>query len=170
MQTPDKIELRNPADLEPYYLNAKPHRVKLKVLRASIDRFGFDQPIVVDEDDIILKGHGRRMAAMQLGLKSVPTIKKLGLTDAQKKIIRIADNKIFEKTNIDQSEVESALRDLHDTGIDGLSEFFSDEHLAFLKEDIENAGKQSPAGTGKAAEGSLITCPKCGNVQWEEAP
>lgn len=63
----------------------------------SIKEFGFIQPIVVDEDNVLLIGHGRLQAAKELNLETVPTLKLTGLTAKRKRALRIADNKLAEK-------------------------------------------------------------------------
>src|SRR5690349_16944205 len=81
--------------IKPYELNAKKHPVEqVNTLASRIKKDGFDQAIVVDEDFVILKGHGRRLAAIQLGMKQVPVVVKIGLTEAHKRACRIADNKV----------------------------------------------------------------------------
>ena len=64
------VAWRDPVALTPYERNAKYHPTnQVEVIARLIDRFGFDQPILIDEDDVVLKGHGRRLAAIRLGLK-----------------------------------------------------------------------------------------------------
>ena len=93
--TASEIVLRAIDDIHPYPNNPKQHpQEQIEQLAALIKEFGFDQPIVVDEDLMILKGHGRQMAARLLGLTQVPTIQRIGLTPAQKKAIIIADNQV----------------------------------------------------------------------------
>lgn len=161
-----QVEMRDPKTLVPYFQNAKPHKVKLKVLAQSIKRFGFDQPIVVDEKDVILKGHGRRLASISLNLKEVPVVVKTGLTEAQKRVIRIADNKIFEKASINDEAVKSELDALMSEGVEGMADFFDLSNYD-LVESEEKAAPKSKAGTGSAIAGKLLQCPKCGAVQWE---
>lgn len=78
----------------PYEKNAKIHSDKqIEKLAASIEQFGFNQDIVVDENGVILAGHGRRLAALKLGMKEVSVKVVRDLTEQQKKAYRIADNK-----------------------------------------------------------------------------
>jgi DNA modification methylase len=75
--------------------NARTHpKRQIKQLVASIRQFGFTNPILVDEQAKIIAGHGRLLAAKALGLQSVPTIELAGLSDPQRRALRLADNKI----------------------------------------------------------------------------
>lgn len=82
--------------IKPYEKNAKKHPAKqIKQVAESIKAFGFNQPIVVDKNGVIIVGHGRYEAAKLLGLKDVPAI-KVNLTEEQAKAYRLADNKLNE--------------------------------------------------------------------------
>jgi len=84
-------------DIKPYPQNAKTHpQEQIVAIRRSIREFGFDQPIVVDEGMVVIKGHGRLEACLQEGIKRVPVIVRKDLTDDQKRAARIADNKVAE--------------------------------------------------------------------------
>ena len=83
-------------DIKPYPQNAKKHPAKqIKQVAESIKEFGFNQPIVVDSNNVIIVGHGRLEAAKLLGLQDVPTI-QVNLTEEQAKAYRLADNKLNE--------------------------------------------------------------------------
>lgn len=83
--------------LKPYPNNARKHPKKqVRDLAESIEAFGFLVPIGIDEDHVILSGHGRWAAAKLLGLERVPCIRNKGLTEAQKRAYVLADNKIPE--------------------------------------------------------------------------
>jgi len=98
-----KIELWSPKDLTPYHRNTKDHPIKqIDKIAGSIAEFGFDQPIVVDENGVIIKGHGRREAALRLGIAKVPVIVRTDLSENQKKAARIADNKVAESPWLDE--------------------------------------------------------------------
>jgi DNA modification methylase len=145
-----QIEL---SKLKPYPGNAKSHpQSQIDLLVKQIAE-GFDQPIVVDKDFVIIKGHGRRMAAMQMQLKTVPVIVRDDLTPQQVKAARIADNKLAETDwdmellaqelealdaggydlgdlGFDESELESLLGDLQDDGgdLEDLGEVEEDDY------------------------------------------
>lgn len=82
--------------LVPYEKNAKKHPKKqVQQVANSIETFGFNQPIVVDQNNVVIVGHGRLEAAKLLGLKTVPVL-KLDITEEQAKAYRLADNKLNE--------------------------------------------------------------------------
>ena len=102
----------SPEELVPYEHNAKMHPdSQVKQIAASIKQFGFRQPIVVDGNNVVVIGHGRLLAAKELGLKEVPVVRADDLTDAQIKALRLADNKTNESA-WDFTELEAELDDL----------------------------------------------------------
>ncbi|MAT13769.1 MAG: chromosome partitioning protein ParB, partial [Planctomyces sp.] len=88
-----KIESRSLADVRPYEQNPRLNDKAVASVASSIQEFGFRQPIVVDPEGVIIVGHTRYKAAQQLGLEKVPVHVARGLTPAQVKAYRIADNK-----------------------------------------------------------------------------
>jgi DNA modification methylase len=90
-----EIVYRPASELKPYKNNARTHPKKqIDQLAASLKANRYFSPIVIDEADQILCGHGRLLAARKAGMTEVPTIQLVGLSEAQKRQIRIADNKI----------------------------------------------------------------------------
>jgi len=83
------------AALKPDPRNARTHpKRQIEQLVRSIKAFGFTNPILIDEANVLIAGHGRLRAAKDIGLEEVPTITLEGLSQAQKKALRLADNKI----------------------------------------------------------------------------
>lgn len=83
------------ADLIPYARNARTHSdEQVAQIAASIREFGFTNPVIIDEQNNIIAGHGRVLAAQKLKMKEAPCIQVTGWTDAQKKAYVIADNKL----------------------------------------------------------------------------
>jgi DNA modification methylase len=79
----------------PYPNNPRVHPpTQITLLASMLKRWGPDQPIVVDDAGIILKGHGRRLAAIEAGFDSFPVVQRIGLPDAEKTAMRIADNQV----------------------------------------------------------------------------
>ena len=92
-----KIETVNVGQLKPYKNNAKIHSPdQISQIADSINQFGFVNPILIDENDEIIAGHGRFEAAKVLNLSQVPVIRIGHLTNVQKRKLRIADNRISE--------------------------------------------------------------------------
>lgn len=92
-----EITWRDIATIKPYENNAKLHsKEQVSKIATSIKEFGWDQAIVIDGDGIIIKGHGRALAAAELGLAMVPVTVRTDLTPAQVRAARIADNAVAE--------------------------------------------------------------------------
>lgn len=90
-----RVVYRKISTLKPYAGNARTHSEhQIKQLAESIKRFGWTNPIIVDKDLKVLAGHGRLMAAQELGLDKAPTILVSHLSEAEKKAYSLADNKI----------------------------------------------------------------------------
>jgi DNA modification methylase len=91
----DKPERRKVADLIPYANNARTHsEQQVSQIAASINEWGFTNPVLVDETGMIIAGHGRILAAQKLGIDEVPTIRADGWSEAQKKAYILADNQL----------------------------------------------------------------------------
>lgn len=107
------------ADLLPYAANARTHSdAQVEQIAASIREFGFVNPVLVDEHGEIIAGHGRTLAAKLLGLDRVPVIRRDGLSDAQKRALRLADNKIALNSGWDEALLAAELSVLADMDFD----------------------------------------------------
>lgn len=114
-----KIDFAPIDSITPYEKNAKEHTdEQVALLAMNIKEFGFDQPIVVDKDGVIIKGHGRLMAAKLLEMKNVPVVRALELTPAQVKAARLADNQINSMTGILMKLATPELKELPDALFD----------------------------------------------------
>ena len=90
--------------LVPYARNARTHsESQISQIMGSIREFGFLNPIIIDDSNNVLAGHGRLLAAQRLGLKEVPVIRESHLTPIQRKAYILADNKIAENSDWDES-------------------------------------------------------------------
>ena len=97
MQHPS-LEVLPLLQLKPYARNARTHSKKqIRQIARSIERFGFTNPVLIDEGDRIIAGHGRVAAALQLGLSAVPTLRISHLSETDKRAYILADNRLAEK-------------------------------------------------------------------------
>lgn len=105
--------------LKPYEKNAKIHGTnQIEKLKASIEEFGFLTPCLIDEEYNLIAGHGRVMAAKDMGMESVPCVFVEGLTETQRRAYILADNKLGELGEWDMEIVISELEDLKEMDFD----------------------------------------------------
>jgi len=108
----------------PYARNPRRNEKAIAAVAASIAEFGWRQPIVVDENMVVLAGHTRLEAARQLGLGTAPVHIARGLTEAQARAFRIMDNRSSENAEWDNELLGLELGDLLEAELDlGLSGF-----------------------------------------------
>ena len=125
-----KIIYKKTAELLPYARNARTHSdSQVAQLAASIKEFGFNNPVAIDADGMILCGHGRVMAAQRLGMDQVPTVCLAHLTDIQKKAYILADNKLALNAGWDNDMLKVELEDLKFSDFDLDLVGFSTEEL-----------------------------------------
>lgn len=99
--------------LKPYEKNAKKHPPEqVKKIARSIEEFGFLSPVLIDKNNRIIAGHGRVLAAKQIGLEYVPCVYVEGLTDAQRRAYILADNRLGEITGWDEDLLNAELFEL----------------------------------------------------------
>jgi DNA modification methylase len=138
------VEMRPIASIRPYENNPRINDAAVDAVVASIKEFGFRQPIVVDEQGVIIVGHTRYKAALKLGLEMVPVHVAVGLSAAQAKAYRIADNQTATMSQWDQDRLPLELAELQEMGFDlDLTGFSGDELLRLLDSGTE-AGQTDP--------------------------
>jgi len=141
------------SELHPYENNPRKNEAAVPYVAESIRRYGFKVPIVIDKDGVIVAGHTRYLASIELGLETVPCIVADDLTDEEIKEFRLVDNKTSEFAGWDFDMLNSELQELNfdfdfkfpeteDIDIDG----FFEEH-----EESDKAPK-------------TMICPHCGEV------
>ena len=113
-----KVELIEIGRVVPYARNPRRNEGAIAKVAASIKEYGFRQPIVVDEEMVIIAGHTRLQAAQALGLKKVPVHIATGLTQAQIKAYRLADNRTHEDSEWDEELLAIELGELDELGFD----------------------------------------------------
>ena len=140
--TVESVEHWSLQRLIPYAKNARTHDdTQVSQIAGSIAEFGFVNPILVGDDNVIIAGHGRLMAAQQLGLDTVPVIVLHHLTEAQRRALVIADNKIAENAGWNDELLKLELEELGDLGFDLDLIGFSDEELDELLGNDEQSGE-----------------------------
>lgn len=149
------------SEIRPYEKNPRRNDSAVDAVAASIKEFGWQQPIVVDKDGVIIAGHTRYKAAKKLKCKEVPVVYADNLTEEQVKAYRLADNKVGEIANWDFDMLKTELADLADIGFD-MKPFDFDFDRAKEQEE-ENAPESFDEFTG--AEQVRHTCPRCG-YEW----
>jgi len=114
-----EVNYKKIKDLIPYVNNSRTHSVEqVQQIAASITEFGFTNPILLDEDNSIVAGHGRLMGANLLNMNEVPTITLTGLSKAQKKAYVIADNKLALNSGWDEDILQLELAELGELNFD----------------------------------------------------
>lgn len=128
-----QINYRKISDLIPYVNNARTHSdEQVAQVAASIKEFGFTNPILIDSNDSIIAGHGRILAARKLSLDEVPTIELSTLSEAQRKLYILADNKLAMNAGWDTALLSLELGELQEMGEDLSIVGFDDGELAEL--------------------------------------
>ena len=153
--------------LIPYARNAKKHdAAQVSKLAGSIREFGFNNPVLIDKDNGIIAGHGRVMAAQQLGLADVPCIRLGHLTDNQRKAYILADNKLAEiGGGWDEEMLGLELAELREADFNlDLAGFNDDEIEAALNPPEQSNEAPESSGGEIDVDGMKMqcACPKCG--------
>ena len=108
-----QIEHLKVAELVPFINNSRTHSdEQVAQVAASIKEFGFTNPILIGSDNVIIAGHGRLLAARQLGAETVPCIKLAHLSEAQRRAYVIADNKLALNAGWDLGLLTLEIKDL----------------------------------------------------------
>jgi DNA modification methylase len=138
------VEDRAIESIRPYENNPRLNEAAVDAVAASIREFGFRQPIVVDEEGVIVVGHTRFKAALKLGLITVPVHVAVGLTPAQAQAYRIADNQTATMSSWDDDKLPLELAQLQEMGFDLDLTGFSGEELLRLLGSETNEGQADP--------------------------
>ena len=140
-------------ELVPYENNPRINDEAVEYVKNSIKEFGFKVPIVIDKNNVIIAGHTRLKASLELGLKEVPCIIADDLSEEQIKAFRLADNKVSEKSQWDFSKLDEELDSILDIDMSMFNfENIEETNLDDFFEDNNNK---------KEKESKLIECPYC---------
>ena len=138
LATAKRIEMWPLDRLVPYERNARTHSdEQVAQIVASIQEFGFTNPLLVDGDDGIIAGHGRLMAARSLGLAEVPVVVLDHLSPEQRRAYVLADNQLALNAGWDMEVLALEIGELGELGFDLSLLGFSDEQLAELTPEVE---------------------------------
>lgn len=156
-----KVENKPIDSIQPYENNPRDNDDAINAVANSIHEFGWQQPIVVDKDNVIIAGHTRYKAAQSLGLKEVPVVVASNLSDQQVKAYRLADNKTAELADWDTKKLDEELQDILD--ID-MTDFGFDEDIEFDPADDVDTRIDEPTDIDEDDDLIEVKCPKCGEV------
>jgi len=154
---PNAIEHIATDALIPYARNSRTHSAEqVAQIAASIREFGFTNPVLIDEHNTLIAGHGRVMAAQRIGMAQVPCIRLTHLTDAQRRAYVIADNKLALNAGWDMATLAREIEDLQDLHFDlDLTGFADAETDAILAQEV----KTLTADDMRAAETATDAAP-----------
>jgi ParB-like chromosome segregation protein Spo0J len=159
----DKVQRWAIDRLIPYARNARTHSdAQIAQIAASMREWGVTMPVLVDEQGTMIAGHGRVLAARQLGYAELPVMVAAGWSDAQKRAYTIADNKLALNSEWDSELLKIEIADLRDAGADLNLIGFNDDELA----EISNGGQFDPGSIDDQSQLDqtvLIKCPSCGH-------
>lgn len=150
------------ADLIPYEHNSRTHPpAQVTLLAALLNKYGPDQPIVVDENKIILKGHGRRLGSIEGKIEYFPVVQRFGLSEDDKRAMRIADNQVALLAGWDDQLVSFEVKSLERSGFDMKLLGFGEKQLVSFTTALKPPGSFSIYDENIPVDHK---CPKCGYV------
>jgi DNA modification methylase len=148
-----KMELVAVARLKPYGANARTHSKKqIRQIADSIQRFGFTNPVLIDDEGMIVAGHGRVAAAKLLKLTAVPALRLSHLSDAEKSAYILADNRLAEKAGWDKELLAIELQGLIELDFDVEITGFEMPEIDLVLEDADEAKRESSGPEDKVPD------------------
>ena len=142
-------------ELKPYENNPRFNDDAVEYVANSIKEFGFKVPIIIDKNNVIVAGHTRYKASLELGLEEVPTIVADDLSDEQIKAFRLADNKVSEKAEWNFELLDDELKnilelDMKDFGFEKIEDINLDNFFEEKNDEQKQEKKK------------IVICPHCG--------
>lgn len=163
-----QIVLKSPDDIRPYENNPRHNAETVKLLKKAMAKYGFNQPIVIDKDGVIIKGHSRYQAAKELCINEIPCIISDN-PDGINKADRIFDNRIHDLTKWDDESLRAEMRDCEGAinEILGAQEvdYGSTAEVAEVTEQAVEAARQKMKAP-KQQELQEICCELCGYISY----
>lgn len=154
-----EIQYINIDEIVEYKNNVKIHtQEQIEQIMTSIERYGNNDPIAIDENNVIIEGHGRYLALKELGEIEIPVIQLKHLTEEQKREYILVHNKLTMNTGFDIEKLKAELEMIDfDMTLFNFQELnFNEDILSELFEDIEDKKSNK--------EKEVIVCPHCGEV------
>ena len=153
-----QIEKMKIDEVIPYENNAKIHTSEqIEQIKKSIKEFGNNDPIAIDENNVVIEGHGRLIALKELGYDEVEVIKLKHMTEEQKKAYMLVHNKLTMNTDFDYGILNMELEDI--VNIDMAEfDFVSQEEIDWASvEDLNESSYEKP-------EKDMLECPNCHHI------
>lgn len=158
-----KVKLVQIEKVIPYARNPRKNQGAIGKVAGSIKEFGWQQPIVVDSEMVVIAGHTRLAAAQSLSMDKVPIVVAENLSPSQVKAYRLADNRVSQEAEWDDELLSLELQDL-------LEKNYNLDLLGFNEDEIENlndninfeAGSEIDQGRLDKLEPKIVKCPHCG--------
>lgn len=161
-------------DLVPYAGNAKQHPAEqIAQIKESIELFGFNDPIAIDPDNVIIEGHGRVIALQELGWKEVECIRLAHMTDEQRRAYTLIHNKLTMNTGFDLELLAEELKQIEGIDMGAFDLSLGDIHLEPEEPDVEVVEVppqklNSPGALNRARYGSsagIALCAETARIQ-----
>ena len=161
-----KIEKIDINLIKEYENNAKEHDTEhIEKIKKSIQEFNFMLPLLIDENNMILAGHGRYLALKELGYKEVEVIIHSHLSKEQKRAYTITDNQLTLATEFDREKIKEELMGLKNLDFDLTVLGFDEMKLENLVEEIDfQPVSEEEQPRLDELNPKYITCPHCGEV------
>lgn len=160
-----RIEKVNINDITMYENNAKEHpEWQIEQIKKSIQEFGFNDPIAIDEKGIIIEGHGRFLALKDLGYTEIEVIRLNHLTEEQKVAYSIAHNKLTMNTDFDLETLKYEINKLQNEEFDLSLLGFENIELEEILEEEEVLELEEEAEEKSGGERSDLICPNCRHI------
>lgn len=155
-----RIITRKVEDLQPYENNPRKNDGGVKYVAESIRDFGFKVPIVIDKNGVIVAGHTRYLASIELGLEEVPCIVADDLDDEQVKEFRLVDNRTGEMAKWDWEMLSEELARIPEVDLSkyGLEESSFDKYFEPMEGDTSSVAEEDGPSP------NMVVCPYCGEL------
>lgn len=171
MNIAQQIFIKSVKDIKVYENNARINDHVVEALKNSITKFGFNSPIILSEKDVIICGHTRLKAALELGITHVPCVYAEGLTDEEINAYRLADNKISELAIWDMGKLDEELAKINAGNHINMEDFGFNPIVAPIKDPVvggiepeETEEEEQYNNDEEPHKPRLHKCPCCGEV------